>query len=112
MVTFTLLKDFQSVRNSDFRESTLKKSTNGKRQTKGRKKMNFTTDLPKSNPMVSYIVASAMKCSRPSPGKTKESPCFRMHAVVLKNKSNFFCEIRPRKSTGTQWGQRINIMPC
>ena len=27
-----------------------------------RKKMNFTTDLPKKNPLVTYIVASAVKC--------------------------------------------------
>jgi len=24
--------------------------------------MNFTTDLPKKNPLVTYIVASAVKC--------------------------------------------------
>ena len=29
-----------------------------------RKKMNFTTDLPKRNPLVSYIVASAVRCVR------------------------------------------------
>jgi hypothetical protein len=28
------------------------------------KKMNFTTDLPKKNPVVSYIVASAIRCER------------------------------------------------
>jgi hypothetical protein len=28
------------------------------------KKMNFTTDLPKKNPLVSYIVASATRCER------------------------------------------------
>jgi hypothetical protein len=26
------------------------------------KKMNFTTDLPKKNPDVTYIVASAVRC--------------------------------------------------
>ena len=51
-----------------------------------RKKMNFTTDLPKSCPIVSYIVASAVKCDKFFPGCEKEGPCFRMHAVVLKNK--------------------------
>jgi len=28
------------------------------------KKMNFTTDLPKGNPFVTYIVASAVKCEK------------------------------------------------
>ncbi len=48
--------------------------------------MNFTTDLPKSSPIVSYIVASAVKCEKFFPGCEKEGPCFRMHAVILKNK--------------------------
>jgi len=60
--------------------------------------MNFSTDLPKSNPLVSYIVASAMKCSRSTSNKIKaidgskfkEIPCFRMHAVILKHK-RIFC---------------------
>ena len=50
-----------------------------------RKKMNFSTDLPKSKPMVNYIVASAMKSARFRMVGTKEGPCFRMHAVILKN---------------------------
>ena len=54
-----------------------------------RKKMNFSTDLPKSNPAVSYIVASAMKCAKFFPVTPKEGPCFRMHAVILKNSSMF-----------------------
>lgn len=49
--------------------------------------MNFSTDLPKSCPMVSYIVASAMKCTKYFPGSSKEGPCFRMHAVILKSPS-------------------------
>jgi len=53
-----------------------------------RKKMNFSTDLPKSSPLVSYIVASAMKCTKYLPSTPKEGPSFRMHAVVLKNASN------------------------
>ena len=32
------------------------------------KKMNFTTDLPKRDPLVSYIVASAVKCEKFFPG--------------------------------------------
>jgi len=47
--------------------------------------MNFSTDLPKSDPIVSYIVASAIRSSLPTSGKVKKIPCFRMHAVMLKN---------------------------
>lgn len=36
------------------------------------KKMNFTTDLPKNNPVCSYLVAT---------GKVEEE-CYRMHVVV------------------------------
>ncbi len=36
-----------------------------------RKKMNFTTDLPKKDPIVSYIVASAVKCEKFYPGSEK-----------------------------------------
>mmetsp|Transcript_33422 Transcript_33422/g.58575 ORF Transcript_33422/g.58575 Transcript_33422/m.58575 type:complete len:221 (+) Transcript_33422:1150-1812(+) len=46
------------------------------------KKMNFTTELPKRNPVVTYIVASAIKCERFFPGCGAEGPAFRMHAVV------------------------------
>ena len=45
--------------------------------------MNFTTDLPKRKPKVSYIVASANRCEKFFPGKSKEGPMFRMHAVIL-----------------------------
>lgn len=50
------------------------------------KKMNFTTDLPKRNPLVSYIVASAVRCEKFFPGQTREGPVYRMHAVILKSK--------------------------
>eukprot|EP00826_Nyctotherus_ovalis_P065847 TRINITY_DN9695_c0_g2_i10.p1 TRINITY_DN9695_c0_g2~~TRINITY_DN9695_c0_g2_i10.p1 ORF type:complete len:207 (-),score=13.17 TRINITY_DN9695_c0_g2_i10:95-715(-) len=52
--------------------------------------MNFSTDLPKGDPLVSYIVASAMKCSQSfsKESKFKEIPCYRMHAVILKNKDS------------------------
>lgn len=46
--------------------------------------MNFTTDLPKAAPVVSYIVASAIKCLKFFPGSEDEGPAFRMHAVILK----------------------------
>lgn len=49
--------------------------------------MNFTTDLPKRNPLVSYIVASAVKCEKFFPGNKQIGPAFRMHAVILKSKS-------------------------
>lgn len=42
------------------------------------KKMNFTTDLPKINPQVKYLVAT---------GKLKNS-CYRMHVVVLASRYN------------------------
>ena len=48
--------------------------------------MNFTTDLPKKNPLVSYIVASAMRCEKFFPTKKQQGnglPVFRMHAVIL-----------------------------
>jgi len=48
--------------------------------------MNFTTDLPKRNPLVSYIVASAVRCEKFFPGGSKNGPVFRMHAVILKLK--------------------------
>jgi hypothetical protein len=43
----------------------LKSFSNGKKpELSLRKKMNFTTDLPKKNPVVSYIVASAIRCTK------------------------------------------------
>ena len=57
--------------------------------------MNFTTDLPKRNPLVSYIVASAMRCEKFFPESDKNGgPVFRMHAVILKTASS-----GPRRST-------------
>ena len=48
--------------------------------------MNFTTDLPKRNPLVSYIVASAVRCEKFFPPGNKGGPVYRMHAVILKVK--------------------------
>lgn len=45
--------------------------------------MNFTTDLPKKRPYVTYIVASAVKCERFFPNSKDEGPSYRMHAVIL-----------------------------
>lgn len=39
-------------------------------------KMNFTTDLPKRDPCVSYIVASAVKCEKFFPGTANDGPAF------------------------------------
>jgi hypothetical protein len=50
------------------------------------KKMNFTTDLPKRNPLVSYIVASAVRCEKFFPNSSRPGPIFRMHAVIIKLK--------------------------
>ncbi len=50
--------------------------------------MNFTTDLPKKDPIVSYIVASAVKCEKFFPGSSKEGPVYRMHAVIPAHKSS------------------------
>jgi len=45
--------------------------------------MNFTTDLPKKNPLVTYIVASAVKCQKFFPNNKDLGPSYRMHAVIL-----------------------------
>jgi len=50
------------------------------------KKMNFTTDLPKRNPLVSYIVASAVRCEKFFAPSSRPGPVYRMHAVILKLK--------------------------
>ena len=66
------------------------------------KKMNFTTELPKRKPLVSYIVASAVKCERFFPNAHKEGPAFRMHAVILVKppaKSYVLCHIRKLASS-------------
>ncbi len=48
--------------------------------------MNFTTDLPKKNPLVTYIVASAVKCEKFFPKSQSQAPSYRMHAVILNSK--------------------------
>jgi len=78
------------------------------------KKMNFTTDLPKKRPCVTYIVASAVKCGKFFPNNREEGPSFRMHAVILnkngvqtqkyKNKdpaNNFNCMEEPHSNLST-----------
>jgi len=58
--------------------------------------MNFTTDLPKKRPQVTYIVASSVRCSKhgnnlatgdhknnPPSATSEAKDIFRMHAVIL-----------------------------
>lgn len=59
------------------------------------KKMNFTTDLPKKYPFVTYIVASAVKCEKFFPNSKNEGPSFRMHAVILNNKGRNPTGVKP-----------------
>jgi hypothetical protein len=59
------------------------------------KKMNFTTDLPKKNPVVSYIVASAIRCERYFPNTKNLGPVYRMHAVILYDNPEYvLCHVR------------------
>ena len=62
--------------------------------------MNFTTDLPKKDPVVSYIVASAVKCAKFFP-KQDGTPVFRMHAAI----------IYPRKCHVPGWEKYKNSEP-
>lgn len=72
--------------------------------------MNFSTDLPKSSPMVNYIVASAIRSSRSTPGKLRDLPCFRMHAVVLKDTGNFLA-VTSSKADSAERRQRTDTVP-
>lgn len=64
------------------------------------KKMNFTTELPKRQPLVSYIVASALKCEKFFPNTQSEGPSFRMHAVILVRDSTYvLCHVRRLSDT-------------
>lgn len=73
--------------------------------------MNFTTDLPKKDPIVSYIVASAVKCEKFFPGCSKEGPVYRMHAVILTKKSNQknTQELSTKKPTNPQKGASFGV---
>lgn len=51
--------------------------------------MNFTTNLPKSYPYVTYVVASAM---RTHPMEDNENTEFRMHAVIPYYGGKNFCQ--------------------
>lgn len=54
------------------------------------KKMNFSTNLPKTNPKVTYIVASTTNSSLIN---ESEEPLFRMHVVTLHDEA-------PRRECG------------
>jgi hypothetical protein len=69
--------------------------------------MNFTTDLPKRNPLVSYIVASAVRCEKFFPGQTKEGPVYRMHAVILKSKPLWLVQ-REQENAGNKSNSASN----
>ena len=64
--------------------------------------MNFTTDLPKKDPIVSYIVASAVQCEKFFPEASKQGPVFRMHAVTLVNKLDNHPEDRNSQDESSQ----------
>ena len=49
------------------------------------KKMNFKTNLPKGDPIVTYIVSSAMTTNK-NDYKQNEQYLYRMHAVILSEK--------------------------
>lgn len=70
-----------------------------------RKKMNFTTDLPKKRPCVTYIVASAVKCGKFFPNSKEEGPSFRMHAVILNREG-----IQTQKYKNKDGAQNLNCM--
>jgi len=69
--------------------------------------MNFTTDLPKKDPLVSYIVASAVKCEKYFPGSGDDGPVYRMHAVILK-KCDPRLQLPPLSPTSNQVSQQIS----
>ena len=69
--------------------------------------MNFTTDLPKKDPLVSYIVASAVKCEKYFPGSVDDGPVYRMHAVILK-KSDPRIQLNPLPSVDSPTNELVH----
>jgi hypothetical protein len=76
------------------------------------KKMNFTTDLPKRNPLVSYIVASAVRCEKFFPTSSKGGPVFRMHAVILKLKPGQTPGVVPNNPFNQEKGDKKPLYIC
>jgi len=76
------------------------------------KKMNFTTDLPKQDPICSYLVAT---------GKVDDE-CYRMHVVVNSNeynkeyrRSDVLKELKSKmegKSTSEKEKDKQKLLPC
>ena len=76
------------------------------------KKMNFTTDLPKKNPVVSYIVASAIRCERYFPNSNNLGPIFRMHAVILYDNPRYvLCHVRKINDNDSSMAKRKIKIP-
>ena len=76
------------------------------------KKMNFTTDLPKKNPVVSYIVASAIRCERYFPNSNNLGPIFRMHAVILYDDPRYvLCHVRKINDSDSSMAKRKIKIP-
>lgn len=74
--------------------------------------MNFTTDLPKRNPLVSYIVASAVRCEKFFPPGSKAGPVYRMHAVILKLKPGQTPGFVPANPFTQEKGEKRNLYIC
>ena len=74
--------------NFDFQDLGSRSDTSGKYLEANirliRKKMNFTTDLLNRNPLVSYIVASAVHIEKFFADSSKPGPVYRLHAVIFK----------------------------
>lgn len=76
------------------------------------KKMNFTTELPKRQPVVVYIVASAVKSEKCVPGMDKPGPSYRMHAAILKKQNadpHILCHIRKLSTIETPSSPEIPV---
>ena len=88
--------------------------------------MNFTTDLPKRNPLVSYIVASAVICEKflngpgdqasinqsVGGGQPTKNPIYRMHAVILKLKPNQTPGEVPVNPFNSEKGEKRPLYVC
>ena len=75
--------------------------------------MNFTTDLPKRDPLVSYIVASAVKCEKFFPGSNDDGPVYRMHAVILIAKATVYEQRKTKNCSGSPLSvyRKIYMLP-
>jgi hypothetical protein len=74
--------------------------------------MNFTTDLPKRNPLVSYIVASAVRCEKFFAPSSRPGPVYRMHAVILKLKPGQQLGVVPNNPFNQELSTRKPLYIC